>query len=62
MIHGLADDLRPWEAVKITHEGKTPQDKITLIPGMKHEINKDTVAVMTEKFNSILVSKGTSKL
>ena len=47
--------------MKLTHEGKTPQEKITLIPGMKHEINEDTVRVMAEKYHSIL-TKNRSKL
>jgi hypothetical protein len=54
VTYGLADDLRPWEYTKITYQGKIGEDRIALVGGMKHEINKDTEKVLEGQFQNIL--------
>jgi hypothetical protein len=53
IIHGTVDDLRPWKLTKYTYEGKIGLDKITMVEGMKHEINKDTGNIMQKQFHLI---------
>ncbi len=39
VIYGLADDLRPWEYTKVVYEGKIGEENMTMIEGMRHNID-----------------------
>jgi hypothetical protein len=54
LIYGLADNLRPWEHVKVTYYGRLSEKHMNFIAGMKHEINKDTIAALGSALSNVL--------
>ena len=54
IVHGLNDELRPWEEVKKSYNKGIGEEKVVLIQNMKHEMNNLEVR---ELFASFILSK-----
>ena len=57
IIYGKIDDIRPWEYVKVTYEGKIGEEKIKMLENTKHEVNSKSMEEIRKTVQEIVSAK-----